>query len=110
MNVQHPTEQLKALFAHAEDIYTSLAEFEHEKDSIIQGTLITLKFSIEYGEFKVSANVTLEDTVVSIREKLQEEIEAQYRYLTDMDSRDAVEDLGRSFDALTMGSLYRPSI
>ncbi|CAG5001714.1 hypothetical protein DYBT9275_02727 [Dyadobacter sp. CECT 9275] len=103
MNPQSTTDQQKALFAHAEYIFATMPGFEKEKDCLIQGALLTFKIDSEYGDFKVSTEVTMQDTVRSIQERLQEEIEARYRYLTDLDSRDAVEDLGRSFKALTMG-------
>jgi len=104
-NVQKP-EQTISLADFTQELYLDLV-LPYEKDSSVNGNLITVIVDTEHGDFKMNVAVGYGDTVQSIKERFDLLLSEEYDIIESYDkwSRENYEHAsvtqGYAFDSLT---------
>lgn len=98
--------QALSLADFTQELYESLV-LPYEKDSIVRGNLITVEVETEYMPIKLSVAVQFDDTVESLRERIDaqlaeniDDFENYERWARDNYEHASVIQ-GRAFDSLT---------
>jgi len=106
MTKVNKTTQALSLADHAQEIYENLV-LSYESDSLISANLITVTVDTEDKPFKICAVVTMNDTVETVKDRLDCEFNSVYDEIQGMERWEADNyehasvTQGYSFDILT---------
>ena len=104
--VQISNQQALSLADFTQELYESLV-LPYEKDSFVQGNLITVIVDTEHGDFKMAVAVQFDDTVESLKERFDALLSEEYDIIDtyqqwEADNYEHASVIqGRAFDSLT---------